>query len=108
MKRLLLPFSMIPALLGWYKDGLHVSKYSYNIRLRYESDLSNMQCSHSACVNGKKLTCRCGDDPIMIMIIYGHIQGFCFQHIPRLDTDIDLDNVFEDSDCVCQGYDYEQ
>lgn len=109
VKRLLLPLSMIPMLLGWYKEDHLINKYTYNIKLRYESSLSKMDYCSSAYVNGKKLFCFCGQDPIMVTIVYGHVQGYCLDHIPRLDTDIDIDTVFEDSDCFCQGYsNYEQ
>lgn len=67
------------------EDGAFESTYKYNLKLTYKSNLNTFEYSHSAMINGKKLTCMCGKDPMLIMIVYGHVQGFCFEHMPQID-----------------------
>lgn len=67
------------------------NSYSYKISLIYESDCVSLTSRSSAMVNGKVLKCMCGGDPMLIMIVYGHIQAFCWRHIPEIDININSD-----------------
>lgn len=39
-------------------------------------------------VNNRTVLCACGHPCVMLMIVHGHIQGFCRDHIPAMDVDM--------------------
>lgn len=59
--------------------------------LFYESNLKSNTCKSAAYINGRCITCGCGGDPVVIMIVYGHVQGFCLDHIPSIENDCGCD-----------------
>lgn len=97
MKKVLLSLLFALPLMG--KSGVTQAKYSYTMSLYYETNLNTNSCRASAYVNGKALRCHCGDDPIVIMIVYGHVQGFCFYHLPQID--IDMHYEFKGEELLC-------
>lgn len=91
MKNLFLNLVLMSSLLNPSRDGIIKARYNYSMTLFYETDLVNDSCHSRAFINGKKLTCICGSDPFLIMIVYGHVQGFCIKHIPDIDIDVQRD-----------------
>lgn len=77
------------------RPGLVQSKYQYTMSLYYESNLIDNKSRSRAFVNGKQIKCICGQDPIMLFFVYGHIQGYCLDHIPVIDTR-------SNRDCKCK------
>lgn len=90
MKRLFLSLLLISP---WNiaKEGVVKAKYTYTMSLYYETNMLTDQVRSAAFINGKRLTCICGNDPMLIMIVYGHVQGFCFIHIPEIDINGNCD-----------------
>lgn len=80
------------------KPGVVKSKFNYTMSLYYETNLITDKCRSIAFINGKQLTCVCGGEPILIMIVYGHVQGFCVNHIPYVDSNTG-------HDCKCKEQD---
>ena len=87
MKRLLLALFMT-SFIG-AKDNVVKTKFNYSMSLYYETNLMTHTTKSLAFVNNKHLTCLCGKDPVLIMIVYGHVQGFCFDHLPPMGFSCD-------------------
>lgn len=98
MKDLLSCILFLNSIFLGSKDGIIKAKYSYSINLMYESNLITHKSRSLAIINGKRLTCICGEDPILIMIIYGHVQGFCFVHLPYID--VNCGNDCREKECM--------
>lgn len=77
--------------MGQGRESSVTNEYNYKLSLVYESDCLNFLSKSSAVINGKPLTCMCGGDPLLIMIVYGHVQAFCWKHIPEIDININRD-----------------
>jgi len=84
VSKLLLPLILIASLLKC-DSGVIKSAYKYNLWLSYESNFNTFECNTVALLDGKRISCICGADPMIIMIVYGHVQGFCLEHMPRID-----------------------
>lgn len=84
MKTFLFPLMLFLVSLE-SKSDIVESCYKYNIDMRYEINMNTMDTRKTVRVDGKRLTCICGEDPMLIMIVYGHLQCFCFEHMPHVD-----------------------
>lgn len=87
--------ALLIATIANCKDEVIKAKYNYSLSLYYESNLTTCSIRSIAFVNGKHLTCFCGGHPILIMIVYGHVQAFCYDHIPPID-------INSGHDCRCK------
>jgi hypothetical protein len=78
-----------------------VHKVSYSLSLCYQVDTDALTCRSKAMCNSKEVNCICGQSPILIMIMYGNLVGFCGQHLPEMN--FNLGYVLKEV-----GYDYER
>ena len=87
--------SSILSSLSFAQESIHVNKFKYSISLCYESSLYSLTSTTTAIVNGKRLKCYyCNNDPLVITIVYGMVEGYCSDHIPVAIFNIDLMNGF--------------
>ena len=77
------------------EPGVFKSSYDHHLVMKYEHDLIRMKSSSSVKVDGRSIKCHCGRDPILTLIIYGHFDGFCIDHLPQIMFDTCCDEPMD-------------
>ena len=86
MKSFKLGMALSSLLFNTMTPEIHKHKVSFMLSLCYEIDTVELTCKSIALYNSNNLYCVCGKDPLLIMIMYGNIQGYCADHIPEMNA----------------------
>lgn len=63
------------------------NKKYFNLVVSHEFDLNELSMISHVSLGKKELFCKCGSNPVIIMIIYGHLEVYCFDCAPRINID---------------------
>lgn len=70
-------------LLGARKDGER-NKFVHNIITTFKTGCFGNSSKSITTVNGRRIRCICGGNPVMLITVYEHCQGYCVNHMPQL------------------------
>lgn len=85
MNRLALLLSGILC-IGTAQAEMTKTKYCYTFTSIVQNHSANGDALYFTQINGRRVYCSCcGKDPVMVMIVFGSVQGFCYIHLPIID-----------------------
>ena len=64
-------------------------KHYHKVSLQYFSDPNSIFNHSTLTVDGRVMNCFCGEESVALFMMYGHIQGFCGQHINLIQINHD-------------------
>ncbi len=73
----------------------------YDVHMEFKRGKTPEESNNSFIVNGEKIKCKCGRQPVYLFFCYGVPEAFCYKHLPIKSEHSEIS--FEDILSEAQG-----